>query len=194
MYQPRPPLIELSPRLINRRLSEVELGRLLLAGDVGGSASFAIRGDVLTERGDLIEGLFRLGADRIRFERCALSERVVAIETPFVLEAELGSLTRRPAAVGDLLLSEASGGSAGLLIEGPWARGEGLLDLASAVARPYGDGSPAPATLVASWRLVEREDRSRVIFRRIGSELLRDEPRDEPRDERWRESREEDAD
>jgi hypothetical protein len=185
MYQPRPPLIELSPRLTMRRLSEVELGRLLLAADAGAGPGFAIRGDVLTERGDIIEGLFRLHADRIRFERRELDERVVAIETAFVLEAELDSITRRAAAVGDLLLSEVSG-SAGVLVAGPWTCGEGLLDLASAVARPRAEGPAALATLVASWRLVAREERSRVIFRRYASEPRPPEP--------WRELPDEDGD
>jgi hypothetical protein len=184
MYQPHPPLIELSPRLSMRRLSEVELGRLLLAGAAGAGPGFAIRGDVLTERGDIIEGLFRLHAERIRFERRDLSDRVVAIETVFVLEAELDSIARRPAAVGDLLLSEVSG-SAGVLVEGPWRRGEGLLDLASAIARPYAEGPAADATLIAGWRLVEREGRSRVIFRRYASE---------PPHELWHEPPDEDGD
>jgi len=181
MYQPRPPLIELRPRLTICRLSEVELGRLLLTGAGPG---FGIRGDVLTERGDIIEGLFRLHADRIRFERRELSDRVVAIETAFVLQADLDSIARRPAAVGDLLLSAVSG-SAGVLVEGPWRRGEGLLDLASAIARPYAEGPAAAATLIASWRLEEREERARVLFRRYASE---------PRDELWRELPDEDGD
>jgi hypothetical protein len=185
MYQPRPPHIELSPRLTMKRLSEVELGQLLLAGDGDDGASFAIRGDVLTERGDIVEGLFRLHADGVRFERRELGERVVTIETAFVLEAELDSITRRAAAIGDLLLSESSG-SAGVLVAGPWVRGEGLLDLASAVARPYAEGPGAPATLVASWRLVAREERSRVIFRRYASEPRENKP--------WRELPDEDGD
>jgi len=178
MYQPRQPLIEMSPRLVTRRLSEVELGQLLLVSDRSAGSGIGIRGDVLSQQGDVSEGLFRLQADLIRFERRELSEKVVAIELAFVLEAELGSATRRAPAWGDLLLSGASG-SAGVLVAGPWPRGEGLLDLASAVARPYEPGAQAPAMIVTEWQLVDREARSRVLFRHT--------PSDEGPAERWRE-------
>jgi hypothetical protein len=184
MYQPRQPLIELSPRLASKRLSEVELGQLLLAGEAASGLGYAIRGDVLTERGDVIEGLFRLNEDLLTFERRELSARVVAVETAFVLQAELASAARRRAEVGDLLLPGPSG-TAGVLVEGPWARGAGLLDLASAVARPWED--PSSAQLVVSeWTLVEREQRSRVLYRRA--------PRQSEREGRWDEPPGEDAD
>src|SRR5262249_7179040 len=79
MYQPRQPLIELSPRLASKRLSEVELGQLLLAGEAASGIGIALRGDVLTERGEIIEGLFRLYDDLVSFERRELGARVVAI-------------------------------------------------------------------------------------------------------------------
>jgi hypothetical protein len=184
MYQPRQPLIELSPRLVSKRLSEVELGQLLLAGEASSRTGLALRGDVLTERGGLIEGLFRLHDDLVSFERRELGARVVAIETAFVLEAELASAARRPAEIGDLLLSGTSG-TAGVLVAGPWARGAGLLDLASAVARPYGESTDAHF-VVTDWRLVEREQRSRLLYRRSAGESVAE--------ERWREPLGEDAD
>ena len=185
MYQPRQPLIELSPRLTARRLSEVELGQLLLVADDAAGPGIGIRGDVLSTRGDVIEGLFRLHGELIRFERRELGERVVAIELAYVLEAELGSAGRRSPEPGDLLLSGASG-SAGVLVAGPWPRGEGLLDLGSAVARAYERGAQTPALVVPDWRLIGREQRSRVLFRRTASEPASG--------ERWREPPGEDCD
>lgn len=184
MYQPRQPLIELSPRLASRRLSEVELGQLVFAAEAAPRVALAIRGDVLTERGEVIEGLFRLYDERVSFERRELGARVVAIETAFVLEAGLASAARRRAEVGDLLLSGSSG-TAGVLVEGPWARGVGLLDLGSAIARPSEDSS-AGHFVVTDWSLVEREQRSRLLYRRAVSGSLPP--------ERWREPLGEDAD
>jgi hypothetical protein len=108
----------------------------------------------------------------------------VTIESAFVLEAELASATRRTADIGDLLLSGASG-TAGVLVEGPWPRGVGLLDLASAVARPYGESNDAHF-IVTDWRLVEREQRSRLLYRRL--------PGGSVRPKRWHEPPGEDAD
>jgi hypothetical protein len=185
MYQPRQPLIELSPRLTARRLSEVELGQLLLLADDAAGAGIGVRGDVLSARGDVIEGLFRLHGELVRFERRELGERVVAIELAYVLESELGSAGHRSPAPGDLLLSGASG-TAGVLVAGPWPHGEGLLDLGSAVARPYEPGAQTPALVVPDWRLIEREPRGRVLFRRVAGEPVPG--------QRWREPSGEDCD
>jgi hypothetical protein len=184
MYQPRQPLIELSPRLASRRLSEVELGQLLLTGESVSGTGLAVRGDVLTERSELLEGLFRLYGELVFFERRELGARVVAIETAFVVEAELGSAARRSPEIGDLLLSGTSA-TAGVLVEGPWTGGAGLLDLGSAVARPYGESAGAHL-IVTDWRLVEREQRSRVLYRRGAREAVAE--------ERWRAPLGEEAD
>jgi hypothetical protein len=183
------------PGLRPRRLGEIELGRLVLLGngaDGTPSAGIAIRADALSRAGDITEGVVRLGGGALRFERRALDESLVAIEVEYVLEPDLTSATVRPAQTGDLVVSPA-GGVVGVVITGPW-EGFGLMDIASAVARPFAQGRPEGVQLTLSWRLVEREERHKILFTRPANESWRDlQPREasaRPDDEVLRYSRE----
>jgi hypothetical protein len=167
MYQPQTPLIETSPRFRNRRLAEIELGQLVLLREESAqsAATLGIRGDALSRRGDVLEGVFRLSAHAVTFERRALDETLTALEIDYDLQADLAgpmSLARRP---GDLLV-RTPGSLASLIVGGPWDGRPGLLDLASAVARPYADEPPGTSSVCMSWRLVDRNDRSRILYQR----------------------------
>jgi hypothetical protein len=168
MYQPQTPLIETSPRFRNRRLAEIELGQLILLGDAGeepGGAGLGIRADALSRRGEIMEGLFRLGGHSVIFERHGLEANLTALEIEYDLQADLAgpmSPSRQP---GDLLV-RLPGGLTSLVVAGPWDGKPGLLDLASAIARPYTEDPPHTRSVALSWRLVDRHDRSRVLFRR----------------------------
>src|SRR5450631_994724 len=98
MYQPQTPLIETSPRFRSRRLAEIELGQLILLGDAPdapGSPALGIRGDALSRRGEIIEGLFRLAGGSVVFERHALDESLAALEIEYDLQADLaGSMSQ----------------------------------------------------------------------------------------------------
>lgn len=162
MYQPQIPLIEMSPGFRPRRLGEVELGRLVLLRDAAAGVGVGMRVDTLSARGDLTEGVLRLSGAPIRFERLGLEDTVIAIEIEFILEADPASASARAPCSGDLLVS-ASRTATGLLVSNLWGGAEGLLDLASAVIRPYAGTSKLTHT-VLSWRLVERENRLRVLL------------------------------
>lgn len=185
MYQPQTPLIETSPRFRSRRLAEIELGQLILLGDdVAGPASAAlgIRGDVLSRRGEIIEGLFRLTGQSVVFERHALDENLAALEIEYDLQADLaGPLSQRPQP-GDLLV-RLPGAHTSLVVAGPWDGRSGLLDLASAVARAFTEDPPHTRSVALSWRLVDRQDRSRVLFQRSASERTEPAPVKRPRGE-----------
>jgi hypothetical protein len=184
MYQPQTPLITTSPRFRNRRLAEIELGQLVLLAtgdDVTGSASLGIRGDALSRRGEIIEGVFRLGAASVVFERHGLDDNLAALEIEYELQADLaGSMSqvRRP---GDLLV-RLPGAHTSLVVAGPWD-GPGLLDLGSAVARAYTEDPPRTRSIALSWRLVDRRDRSHVLFRRTPPERAFEPPLKQPRGE-----------
>jgi hypothetical protein len=168
MYQPPTPLIEMIPGLRTKRLSEVELGRLVLCGDAPDTtqaAGIAIRADALSRGGDVTEGLVRLGGGRVRFERRELDQNVVAIDIQYVLEPDLTSVTVRSAEAGDLVLCAATGAGAGVLVAGPW-QGLGLLDIASALLRPFADPRASAQHVTLAWQLVHREERRRVLFAR----------------------------
>ncbi len=170
-YQQRMPLIEMLPGLRAKRLGEIELGcRVLLGNSADGTpiAGIAIRADALSRAGDITEGVVRLGGGAPRFERHALDDTLVAIEVEYLLEPDLASATARPAQAGDLLVSPASG-AVGVVITGPW-QGFGLMDVASAVARPFAQAKPDGVQLMLAWRLVEREARSKILFVRQASE------------------------
>lgn len=171
MYQPQNPLIETSPRFRSRRLAEIELGQLVLLRDdsAQSAATLGIRGDALSRRGDVLEGVFRLGAHAVAFERRALDETLTALEIDYDLQADLAgpmSLARRP---GDLLV-RMPGSITSLIVAGPWDGRPGLLDLASAVARPYPEGAAGTSTVSMSWRLVDRNDRARILYQRAPAE------------------------
>jgi hypothetical protein len=166
-YPQRPPLIEMLPGLKAKRLGEIELGRLVLLGnspDALASAGIAIRADALSRTGDITEGVVRLGGGTPRFERHALDENLVAIDVEYVLEPDLASTAARPAQIGDLVVSSA-GGAVGIVISGPW-HGLGLLDVASAVARPFAPATADSSQLTLAWQLVECEARRKVLFTR----------------------------
>lgn len=171
MYQPQNPLIETSPRFRSRRLAEIELGQLVLLRDdsAQSAATLGIRGDALSRRGDVLEGVFRLSAHAVTFERRALDETLTALEIDYDLQADLAgpmSLARRP---GDLLV-RMPGSITSLIVAGPWDGRPGLLDLASAVARSYPEESPATRTVSMGWRLVDRNDRARILYQRLPTE------------------------
>ncbi len=166
-YQQRKPLIEMLPGLRAKRLGEIELGRLVLLGnsaDGTAIAGIAIRADALSRAGDITEGVVRLGGGAPRFERHALDDTLVAIEVEYLLEPDLASASAsaRPARTGDLVVSPASG-AVGVVITGPW-QGFGLMDVASAVARPFAQAKPDGVQVMLAWRLVELEARSKILF------------------------------
>jgi hypothetical protein len=165
-YQPQPPLIEMLPGLKPKRLGEIELGRLVLT-----STGIAIRADALSRAGDITEGVVRLGGGPLRFERHGLDETLVAIEIEYVLEPDLTGAAVGPAEAGDLIVPPTGG--AGLVVTGPW-QGFGILDLPSAVARPFAQQRAAGLQLTLAWQLVHREERRRIIFARDAREPRRD--------------------
>ena len=165
MYRPEAQLIEISPGFKTRRLSEVELGRLVLLGnarDTTGSAGIGIRADSLSRGGDITEGVIRLGCGRVRFERHQLDQSVVAIDIEYLLEPDLASAAVRSPAAGDLIVAPA-GGAMGVLVAGPW-HGLGLLDIVSAVTRPFADPGRHALPVCLAWQLVHREERRRILF------------------------------
>jgi hypothetical protein len=113
----------------------------------------------------------RLGGASPRFERHGLDETLIAIEVEYVLEPDLTSAAARPAEAGDLIVSPAGG--AGVVITGPW-QGFGVLDIASAVARPFAQEKAAGLQVTLAWELLHREGRRRVIFARDAREPRRD--------------------
>ena len=164
-------LIEMSPGFKTRRLSEIELGRLVLLGtsrDAAANAGIAIRADALSRGGDITEGVVRLTAGQVRFERYELDQSVIAVDIDYVLEPELASAAVRTPQAGNLIVSPA-GGATGVLVTGPW-QGFGLLDIASAVARPFADGGMHGRHLSLAWRLVHREERHKTLFTHYASE------------------------
>jgi hypothetical protein len=174
-YQPRVPLIQMLPGLKAKRLGEIELGRLVLLGnsaDGTATAGIAMRADALSRAGDITEGVVRLGGDAPRFERHALDDTLVAIEVEYLLEPDFASATARPAHSGDLVVSLASG-AVGIVIAGPW-QGFGVLAVETALARPFAPARPGTGQVMAAWRLVEREARSRLLFTRQAREPRRD--------------------
>ena len=171
MYQPQVPLIRMSPAFRTVKLAAVGLGRLVLlraAGDLPASPGLGLRADALSAQGDLTEGALRLG-DPIRFERGALEESVVAVEIDYLLEADLASVARRTPTSGDLVLAAHRPGAAGIYVANLWRGTAGVLDIASAVIRPFA-GRADTVEIVFSWKLVEREHRSRTLFERTVSE------------------------
>jgi hypothetical protein len=185
MYRPEAHLIEMIPGFKARRLSEVELGRLVLLGDSRdgiATAGIGIRADALSRSGDITEGVVRLSGGRVRFEPHELDQNVIAVDIDYVLEPDIASAAVRSPAAGDLIVSPA-GAAAGVLVAGPWP-GFGLLDIASAVARPL---ALEPARHVSlAWQLVERAQRGRILFIRYagdgGSDDLPRYPRERPGD------------
>jgi hypothetical protein len=165
MYRPETALIEMIPGFKTRRLSEIELGRLVLLGnsrDATASAGIGMRADSLSRGGDITEGVIRLGSGRVRFERHELDQSVVAIDIEYLLEADLASAAVRAPAAGDLMVAPA-GGALGVLVAGPW-HGLGLLDIASAVTRPLPDPDRHGLPVCLGWQLVQREERRRILF------------------------------
>ncbi len=185
MYQPQTPLIHTSPRFRSRRLAEIELGQLILLGDgVDGPAGalLGIRADALSRRGEVIEGVFRLGAHSVVFERHALDENLTALEIEYELQADLAGATSQLRQPGDLLV-RVPGAHTSLVVAGPWDGKHGLLDLASAIARVMTEDLPHTRSIALSWRLVDRQDRSRVLFQRSAPERPEPTPFKRPRGE-----------
>lgn len=170
-YRPETQLIEMSPGFRSRRLSEIELGRLVLLGnarDGTAGAAIGIRADALSRTGDVTEGVVRLGARHIRFERHDLDQTVMAVEVEYLLEPYLAGAAVRPVAAGDLIVSPTNG-AVGVLVAGPW-QGLGLLEVASALARPFTDTGTRGPPVCLAWQLVDREERRRILFTRGSSE------------------------
>ncbi len=178
MYQPQTPLIETSPRFRSRRLAEIELGGLILLDDDAdgpGDAGLGIRGDVLTRGGEIMEGLFRLTGAGVVFERHALDENLTALEIEYDLQADLAGTMSHSPKPGDLVV-RLPGAHSALVVEGPWGGRPGLLDLASAMARAFTADAPRTRAVALSWRLVDRQDRSRVLFQRAATERVEPAP------------------
>jgi hypothetical protein len=58
-----------------------------------------------------------------------------------------------------------------------------LLDLASAIARAYSEDPPRTRSVALCWRLVDRADRTRVLFQRSAPERIEPAPVKRPRGE-----------
>jgi len=159
MYQPQVPLIQSSPAFRTARLAEIELGSLVLLREPAG---IGVRADALSARGDLTEGVLRLSPGAARFERRALDTVLVALDIAYLLEADLTSLAERSPDCGDLIVA-ANRPPAGLYVTGLFGGTPGLLDLGTAVIRPY-MAARSSLQVALRWKLVEREQRSRVLF------------------------------
>jgi hypothetical protein len=169
MYQPPVPLVPMSPAFHAAQLAELELGRLMLlrpGGDGATRPSLGMRVDALSAQGDLLTGVVRL--QPMRFERCALDESVAALELDYVLEADLTSLVARTPAPGDLLVA-ARRPAAAVFLASVWGSAAGLLDVNSATIRPFG-AAPRVPQVALGWRLVERVQRSRILFEHLTAE------------------------
>jgi hypothetical protein len=171
MYQPQVPLVSMSPGLRTAQLAEIELGRLVLlrpAADIAAAPGIGVRADALSAQGDLSVGVLRLRPTR--FERCALDDAMLAIDLDYLLEPDLASAVARVPASGDLVVAARRPAAAGIYVAQLWGSAGGLLDLASAVIRPFGAAPKASAQVVLGWRLVEREQRTRTLFERTAAE------------------------
>jgi hypothetical protein len=165
MYQPQVPLIASSPEFRTARLAQIELGSLVLLRDAVG---IGVRADALSARGELTEGVLRLSPGMVRFERCALDTVLVAMDISYLVEADLTSIAARAPDSGDLIIA-ANRSPAGLCVTGLFGDTTGLLDLASAIIRPYVGARNAPQ-VACSWKLVEREQRARVLLTHEGED------------------------
>jgi hypothetical protein len=163
VYQPQVPLIQSSPAFRTARLAEIELGNLVLLRE---GAGVGVRADTLSARGELTEGVLRLSPGAVRFERCALDAVLVALDISYLVEADLTSLALRAPDSGDLIVAP-NRPPAGLYVTGLFGGTPGLLDLASAIIRPY-VAARSSAQLALNWQLVEREQRTRVLFAHQG--------------------------
>jgi hypothetical protein len=159
VYQPQVPLIASSPEFRTARLAQIELGSLVLLRDAAG---IGVRADVLSARGELTAGVLRLSPGMVRFEHCALDAVLVAMDISYLVEADLTSIAARAPESGDLIIAP-NRSPAGLCVTGPFGDTPGLLDLASAIIRPYVAARGAPQ-VACSWRLVERDQRTRVLL------------------------------
>ncbi len=152
-----------SPAFRSARLAEIELGTLILLRDPAG---LGVRADALSGRADLSEGVLRLAPGMARFERCALDAVLVAIDLAYLVEADLTSLAARAPQSGDLIIA-ANRPPAGLYVTGLFGGTPGLLELGSALIRPFVSTRSAPQ-VTCGWKLVEREQRTRVLFTHEG--------------------------
>ena len=171
MYQPTVPLISMNPGFRTAQLAEIELGRLVLlraAADIAAAPGIGLRADALSAQGDLTVGVLRLRPTR--FERCALDDAVIAIDLDYLLEADLASAVARAPSSGDLVVAARRPAAAGIYLAQQWGSAGGLLDIASAVIRPFGAAPKTSAPVVLGWRLVEREQRTRTLFERMPAE------------------------
>ncbi|HUL18925.1 MAG TPA: hypothetical protein VLV29_06605 [Steroidobacteraceae bacterium] len=172
------PLIPMSPGFRTAQLAEIELGRLVMlraAADLAATPGLGLRADALSAQGDLTVGVLRLRPTR--FERCALDDAVIAIDLEYLLEADLESAVARAPGSGDLVVAARRPAAAGIYVAQLWGSAGGLLDIASAVIRPF-TSAKAAAQVVLGWRLVEREQRTRTLFERPSAEpYLQDLPR-----------------
>ncbi|HEY1492575.1 MAG TPA: hypothetical protein VGF35_08085 [Steroidobacteraceae bacterium] len=185
MYQPQTPMIATSPRFRSRRLAEIELGQLILLGEdeeAPGSLGLGIRGDALSRRGEIMEGCFRLSGGSVVFEHHGLDTNLAALEIEYELQADLAGAVSQVPEPGDLLVQLPSAHPS-LVVAGPWGGSPGLLDLGSAIARAFTEDAPRGRSLALSWRLVDRADRSRVLFTRSRAERAQAAPAKRPRGE-----------
>ena len=127
-----------------------------------------MRVEALSARGELSEGVLRLSGGSPRFERRALNDTLIALEIDYVLEADLGSAAVRAPSSGDLLVA-ASRPAAAVYVASLWQGAGGLLDIASAIIRPF-TAPASPAHVVLAWKLVERDHRARTLFEHAAPE------------------------
>jgi hypothetical protein len=172
MYEPPTALIPTSPVFKTQRLGEIELGRLVLLCDssgTAGGAALGLRVEALSARGDLSEGVLRLGGGPPRFERRALADTLIALVIDYVLEADLASAAvRDDLSSGDLVVAP-NRPVASMYVASLWQGSAGLLDLASAIIRPF--SAPAsPAHVVFAWKLVDRDHPTRTLFEHVDAE------------------------
>ncbi len=180
MYEPPVALIPTSPVFRTQRLGEVELGRLVLLpdpADASGGAGIGLRVEALSARGELSEGVLRLSGGPARFERRGLGDSLIALEIDYVLEADLASAAVRAVSSGDLLVAP-SRPVAAVYVASLWQGSSGLLDIASAIIRPF-TAPASPVHVVLGWKLVERAHRARTLYEHVAPEppLARSLPR-----------------
>jgi hypothetical protein len=116
----------------------------------------------LVEEGITLLSMEKLGPARMLL-RSAQSEGVPRSDW-------LASAVARAPSSGDLVVAARRPAAAGIYLAQQWGSAAGLLDIASAVIRPFGAAPKASAQVVLGWRLVEREQRTRTLFERMPAE------------------------
>jgi hypothetical protein len=116
------------------------------------------------------------------FEHHGLDANLAALEIEYELQADLAGAVSQVPEPGDLMV-QLPAAHTSLVVAGPWGGRLGLLDLGSAIARAFPEDAPRTRSLALSWRLVDRADRTRVLFTRSRAERAAAAPAKRPRGE-----------